>query len=95
MSLTVTDQALGELQRIVQTKRLPTDRYLKLSVPPEWTGPGDFGVVIDTEKGGEIMYQCEGQTVLAIDPGLEENLKDAVFDFKETPNGMGFTLDVY
>ena len=95
MSLTVTDQALGELQRIVQTKRLPTARYLKLTVPPEWTGPGDFGVVIDIEKGGEVMYEFEGQTVLAIDPGLEENLKDAVFDFKETPDGLSFAMDIY
>ena len=33
--------------------------------------------------------------VLAVDPGLAENLERSVFDFKQTPQGAGFTLDVY
>ena len=95
MALTVTDEALAELKRVLQTKSLPPDRYLKLAVPPEWSGPGDFGVVIDVEKGGEVTFDHEGETVLVVDPGLVENLGESVFDFKETPNGVGFTLDVY
>ena len=95
MALTVTDEALAELKRIVQTKSLPPDRYLKLAVPPEWSGPGDFGVVIEVEKGGEVTFDYQGETVLAVDPGLAENLEESVFDFKQTPDGAGFTLDVY
>ena len=95
MALTVTDEALAELKRIVQTKNLPPDRYLKLAVPPEWSGPGDFGVVIEVEKGGEVTFDYQGETVLAVDPGLAENLEESVFDFKQTPDGAGFTLDVY
>jgi len=95
VALTVTDEALAELKRVLQTKSLPPDRYLKLAVPPEWSGPGDFGVVIDVEKGGEVTFDHEGETVLVVDPGLVENLGESVFDFKETPNGVGFTLDVY
>ena len=33
--------------------------------------------------------------VLAVDPGLAENLQSSVFDFKQTPQGAGFTLDVH
>ncbi len=95
MGLTVTDEALAELKRILQTKSLGPDKYLKLAVPPEWSGPGDFGVVIDVEKGGEVMFDHEGETVLVVDPGLAENLAESVFDFKQTPDGAGFTLDVY
>ena len=93
--LEVTDAARSELRRIMQTRALPPGKYLKLAVKPEWTGPGDFGIVIDDEKGGEIFFESDGQTVLAVDPGLAENLDHSVFDFKHTERGAGFTLDVY
>ena len=93
--LTVTDEAKAELKRTLETRVLPDERYLKLAVKPEWTGPGDFGIVIDIEKGGEVFYEYEGMVGLAIDPGLVENLENSVFDFKETPQGLGFTLDVH
>lgn len=93
--LEVTDAARSELQRIIQTRALPSGRYLKLAVKPEWTGPGDFGIVIDDEKGGETFFESDGQVVLAIDPGLAENLERSFFDFKHTERGAGFTLDVY
>ena len=47
--LTVTDEARAELKRTLETRVLPDERYLKLAVKPEWTGPGDFGIVIDIE----------------------------------------------
>ncbi len=93
--LKVTDSAKAELKRTLGTKSLPSGRYLKLAVPPEWVGPGDFGVVIDEEKGGEHVVEHDGVRVLIVDQGLAENLSDSVFDFKETPHGVGFTLDVY
>ena len=93
--LKVTDAAKDELKTILEARALPEGRYLKLAVKPEWTGPGDFGVVIDMEKGGEIFFEHEGIVVLAVDPGLAENLERSVFDFKQTPQGAGFTLDVY
>ena len=93
--LQVTDAARDELKNILDSRSLPEGRFLKLAVKPEWTGPGDFGVVIDMEKGGEIFFEHDGTVVLAIDPGLAENLESSVFDFKQTPQGAGFTLDVY
>lgn len=91
----VTDAAKDELKNILDARSLLEGRYLKLAVKPEWTGPGDFGVVIEVEKGGEVFFQHNGQIVLAVDPGLAENLENSIFDFKDTPQGAGFTLDVY
>ncbi len=93
--LQVTDAARDELKTILEARALPEGRYLKLAVKPEWTGPGDFGVVIEAEKGGEVFFEHGGTIVLAVDPGLAENLDNSVFDFKQTPQGAGFTLDVY
>ncbi len=93
--LQITNAAKDELKTILASRALPEGRFLKLAVKPEWTGPGDFGVVIDMEKGGEIFFEHEGTVVLAIDPGLAENLDQSVFDFKQTPQGAGFTLDVH
>ena len=91
----VTVAAKDELRNILDVRSLPPGRYLKLAIKPEWTGAGDFGVVIEVEKGGEVFYEHEGQVVLAVDPGLAENLESSVFDFKDTSQGAGFTLDVY
>ena len=95
MAFTVTDEAKAELKRTLETGNFPEGRFLKLAVKPEWSGPGDFGIVNDVEKGGEVFFEHEGMVVLAVDPGLVENLEKSVFDFKTTPQGMGFTLDVY
>ena len=51
--------------------------------------------MLHIEKGGEVFYEYEGMVVLAIDPGLVENLENSIFEFKETPQGLGFTLDVH
>ena len=91
----ITDTAKDELKTILEARGLQDGWYLKLAVKPEWTGPGDFGVVIDIEKGGEVFFKHEETVVLAVDPGLAENLEGSVFDFKQTPQGAGFTLDVY
>ena len=92
----ITDAAKNELKTILEARgHYKRARYLKLAVKPEWTGPGDFGVVIDVEKGGEVFFDHGGMVVLAVDPGLAENLESSVFDFKQTPQGAGFTLDVY
>ena len=91
----VSDAAKDELKIILDSRSMPQGRYLKLALKPEWTGPGDFGVVIEVEKGGEVFFEHNGKVVLAVDPGLAENLEKSVFDFKDTPQGAGFTLDVY
>ena len=93
--VTVTDRAKEELRRIVETNSLDTDKYLRLATPPVWTGDGDFGIVIDEERSGDHVLDLEGTKLLLVDPDLAEPLSKAVLDFKESPDGARFTLDVH
>ena len=93
---TVTDSAKEELQRTVERTSLAPGKVLRLTTPPAWTGPGDFGVVID-ESGGEEehMVEFQGLTVLVVDSDLVGHLADSVLDFVDSSDGPRFTLDVY
>jgi hypothetical protein len=91
----VTESAMGELQRIVRTSSIEAGKYLRLATPPEWIGEGDFGIVIDGNRDGDVVIDFEGQPILLIAGHLSERLSNSVFDFKQTPQGIGFSLDVY
>ena len=93
--MNVTDIAKNELKRILATKSLPPDKYLRLAIPPTWNGPGDFGIVIDVEGYGDEFIEVDGIRLLVLDPTLVKRLADAVLDFKESSDGSGFTLDVF
>ena len=47
---TVTDDAKKELKRIYDSRSLEVGMYLRLAIPPVWTGYGDFGIVIDVSR---------------------------------------------
>ena len=93
--VTITDSAKNELKRILQTKNLDSGKFLRLATPPIWQGEGDFGVVVDSQRFGDHKVDHEGLTIILIDPGMVEQLPNAVFDFKDSPQGQIFTLDVY
>ena len=93
--VTVTDAAKEELKRILETRSLDPGKYLRLATPPVWEGEGDFGVVIDEERFADHAVEFQGLKVLLMDPTLAEQLPNAVFDFKDSPQGARFTLDVY
>ena len=93
--VTVTDSAKEELKRILETRSLDPGKHLRLTTPPVWEGQGDFGVVIDEERMGDHAVDFQGLKVLLIDPALAEQLSNAVFDFKDSPEGSRFTVDVY
>ena len=93
--MTVTDSAKEELKRLVGVSSLDPGKYLKLAVPPVWTGQGDFGVVIDKKGNADQAVEFQGTTVLLVDAAMEERLSKAVLDFKASPDGPRFTLDVY
>ena len=93
--VTVTDSAKEELKRIFEVKNLDPGRYLRLTTPPVWQGEGDFGIVIDDQGNGDHVVGLNGLTVLLVDPGLLEQLSNAVLDFKDSPGGSRFTLDVF
>ena len=91
----VTEAARSELRRILATSSLVQGKHLRLATPPEWVGEGDFGIVIDAEKEGDLIIDSDGQLLLLVGEALAERISMSVFDFKDTPQGTGFTLDVY
>ena len=93
--LTVTDSAREELKRTLETRSLDPGQCLRLAVPPVWSGEGDFGIVIDEQGQGDYAVELEGAKVLLVDPAVAEQLSSSVLDFKDSPDGPRFTLDVY
>ena len=93
--LTVTGVAKHELKRILDQRRLGAGRCLRLAIPPAWPGPGDFGIVIDDEKSDDMTVTLRGSKILLLKQDLAPQLSTAVLDYKDTPQGPAFTLDVF
>ncbi len=95
LMVTVTDKAKEELKRILETRTLAPDKMLRLAMPPVWKGEGDFGIVIDEKGEDDYVVSYQDMNILLMDAGLADGLTTAVLDFKESPAGMAFTLDVF
>ena len=93
--VTVTDAAKEELGRILATRSLDLDKYLRLAIPPPWDGPGDFVIVIGVEGDADHKVERDGLKLLLVDSLLAKRLSDSVLDFKDSPDGSRFTLDVF
>lgn len=93
--LTVTAAAKRQLKAILDERRLGAGRCLRLAIPPAWPGPGDFGIVIDEEKSDDVSFTLRGAKILLIKQDLAPQLSTSALDYKETPHGKAFTLDVY
>ena len=93
--VTVTDKAKEGLKSILETRSLAPGKLLRLAMPPVWKGEGDFGIVIDDQAENDHVVSFQGVDLLLVDSSLLDRLAAAVLDFKESPRGMGFTLDVY
>ena len=93
--VTVTEEAKQELKRIYDSRSLDVGMYLRLAIPPVWTGYGDFGIVIDSEQEGDISVLFQDQKVLILEGRITTQISNSVLDFKETPDGNRFTLDVF
>ncbi len=91
----ITDSAKQQLKVIVESRSLESGKFLRLATPPVWEGEGDFGIVISEEGAHDYITNHESVDVLLVDSGLMEQMATAVLDFKDTPNGLAFTLDVY
>jgi len=91
----VTDGAKEELKRIAESRNVEAGRCLRLAVQPSWPGPGDFGIVIDDEKADDYTTTLRGTKVLLLQEQLLPQLDKSILDYKDTPEGARFTLDVY
>ena len=91
----VTDSAKLELVRVLDSHNLQLDKCLRLAIPPTWDGPGDFGIVISVEGRDDHKIEYDGVNLLFLDSALADSLSNSVLDFKQTPEGSKFTLDVF
>jgi Fe-S cluster assembly iron-binding protein IscA len=93
--LDASDAAKQQLKDIAAQRQLDPGKFLRLAVPPVWTGDGDFGIVVDDRGAMDTVVKLEGHTVLLIEREVANQMSKSVLDYKVTPQGMGFTLDVY
>ena len=91
----VTDAARAQLKAVAVQRGLDPGRFLRLALPPVWTGEGEFGIVIDARGVMDVPIAYDQTTVLLIERAVAEQLARAVLDFKNAPEGPRFTLDVY
>ncbi|MBI4203245.1 MAG: hypothetical protein HY532_09065 [Chloroflexi bacterium] len=93
--ITITSAAKAELKRIRESRSVAPGKCLRLVTPPQWTGEGEFGIGVDDEREDDYVVEHQGVKVLHLDVDLQQRLERAVFDFKQTPAGPGFTLDIF
>ena len=93
--LEVTDNAKIELQRLKDARTIPVGHCMKLVSTPLWVGDGEFGMVITLESDDDTLVLYKGETVLRVESFLMEQIKEVTLDFKQTPQGKQFTMDVY
>ena len=95
----VTEEAKKELKRIHESRSLDSGMYLRFAIPPVWTGYGNFGIVIDYEKEGDITIFLDDFKVLIIEDIIAQEIhaqkegeSESILDFVESPEGTRFTL---
>ena len=93
--VTVTSRAKRELIRILEDRNLDPGKFLRLTTPPVWEGEGGFGIVIDERGPTDMPVSLENILILLVDMVVAEQLSKSILDFKETPDGSRFTLDVF
>jgi Fe-S cluster assembly iron-binding protein IscA len=93
--VTVTKRAKRQLKEVLAQRGLDPGKFLRLAVPPAWTGDGDFGIVIDDRGVMDETVTLDGVTILLIEEMVTEQLAKAVLDFKTPTEGPRFTLDLF
>lgn len=89
--LTVTNTAKEKLKGALQTQTTNPEiamRIISSPLKPNW-----LESVCDREKeGDQVVRTEEGRKVLLIGADLGPALEEVVIDYKETPEGTGFTV---
>ena len=91
----VSQSAKRQLKLVAEQRELDPGKFLRLAVPPAWTGEGDFGIVVDSRGVMDEAVTLDGKPVLLIEQVVSEQLAKSLLDFKGPPDGPRFTLDVY
>jgi Fe-S cluster assembly iron-binding protein IscA len=89
--LTVTTIPKEKFKEALETQR--TDSEIAIRVVLSSSKPNQLELVLDKEKeGDQVVRTEEGRNVLLIGADLMPALEDVVIDYKETPEGTGFTI---
>ena len=89
--LTVTATAKEKLKEALQKKT--TDPEVAIRIIPSSSMPDQLELFLDKErKGDQVVESEEGIKVLIIGPDSVPMLEGMVLDYKETPQGAGFTM---
>ena len=89
--LSVTENAKEKLSKHLQTKTTDPEMAVRLVTSP--SEPNRFALVLDKEKKGDQVVESKaGINVMLIGPDLASDLAGWVVDYKETPEGAGFTM---
>jgi len=93
--LNITLKAKEEFKKISEQKDIWPHQFLRLTIPPIWSGEGDFGIVIDNTNENDIKINFENKTILLIDDSINESLSNSTLDYIESEKQTGFNLDIY
>lgn len=81
--VTVTESAKQQLGIMLLSVGASPELGLRLTA----TGPGQFGLAPDREKGGDQVVEHEGSKVLLVDEEVSEALEGVTIDCVETAQG--------
>ena len=76
----VTDAARAQLREIADGRALGPGKYLRLALPPVWTGEGEFGIVIDDRGSGDPERDRCRQGISDIDQASIQTLHSFAAD---------------
>ncbi|MBM24839.1 MAG: hypothetical protein CL760_03940 [Chloroflexi bacterium] len=93
--LNITLKAKEKLNQISAEKNIWPLQFLRLTIPPIWSGEGDFGIVIDNANEDDIQINFENKTILLIESLINESLSNSTLDYIESGKQIGFNLDIY
>ncbi len=89
--LTVTTIAKEKFEEALQ--KHTTDPEIAIRIVSSPSKPNRLELVLDKEKEGDQIVETEGgRKVLLIESDLASALEETVVDYKETPEGTGFTI---
>jgi Fe-S cluster assembly iron-binding protein IscA len=89
--ITVTTTAKEKFKEALQSRT--TDPEIAVRIISSPSKPNRLELVLDREKEGDQAVRTdEGRKVLLIGTDLIPALEEMVVDYKETPEGSGFTV---
>jgi Fe-S cluster assembly iron-binding protein IscA len=88
--LTVTARAAGELAAAVKRKTTDPSEGFRIIKSPD--NPKQIKMSLDYAGKNDRVVTHEGVLILIVDPEVLLTLKGLKIDFKETPDGSGFSI---